>query len=123
MVEAGEEPDSGKLTTAQCEAKCKADHPAAVAKSDAVDKCWATNCTAPCIDDNGGFDAGADGGGADAAVDAGATLCGTEVTSGVGAVGGSCDQCTTAFCCVSWKGCFGEADCTAYDGCIGDCQP
>ena len=120
VVEAGPEPDSAtKPTTAQCEANCKTTYPAAVAKSDAVDTCWAKNCTAPCIDQNGGFDGGTDGG-ADAAVDAGGMLCGTEVSSGVDE---TCDQCTEAFCCTSWRGCFNDKDCTAYDSCIGDCQP
>lgn len=120
LVEGGEDPDSGtKLTPAQCEAKCKTDHPNAAPKEDAIDKCWTDNCTAPCIDQSGGFDAGDDGG-ADAAVDAGGMLCGTEVSSGVDE---TCDKCTEAFCCTSWKGCFNDPDCTAYDTCIGDCQP
>src|SRR4051812_22984458 len=61
VVEAGPEEDTGtKLTPAQCEAKCKADHPSAAAKEDAIDKCWTDNCNAPCIDQSGGFDAGPD---------------------------------------------------------------
>jgi len=117
VVEAGAEPDSStKPTPEQCEANCKAAHPGAAPKLAAIDTCWAANCKPSCVDDTGGFDAGAD---ADAAVDAGDLLCGTEYSSG----DDTCDQCTAALCCPSWGGCFSDPDCTAYDTCIGDCQP
>ncbi len=114
-VEAGPDPvvdSSTPVTPEQCEAKCKADHPAAVAKSALIDSCWSDKCQGACLDETG-YDAGAD-----AAVDAG-MLCGTDTVSG----DDSCDQCTAANCCTSWAGCFGDPDCSAYDKCIGDCNP
>ncbi len=115
--EAGELPDSSKLTLAQCKAKCAPDHPTAVAKEDAIDKCWADNCTGPCIDQSGGFDGGDGGGGGDG--DGGGVLCGTSVPSGIDT---TCDQCTQAFCCTAWQGCFNDPDCTAYDTCVSKCR-
>jgi hypothetical protein len=114
VVEAGEELDSAKQTPEQCEAECKVKHPAGV-KEDAIDKCWADNCEAPCLDQSGGFDAGPDA----SDVDAGGLLCGTDVSSGVDE---NCDKCTEAFCCTSWKGCFDDPECLAYDQCIGVCN-
>jgi hypothetical protein len=114
------EVDSGTpLTPAQCQAQCQADHPNAVAKENAIDTCWTANCQAPCIDQSGGFDAGPDAA-VDGGADAGGDVCGTQVSSGVDL---TCDQCTNAFCCTSWQGCFNDPDCTAYDKCLGDCNP
>lgn len=113
--------DSSTITPAQCKASCKADHPNAVPKEDAIDKCWADNCMAPCIDQSGDFDAGdaGDDGGDGGAADAGGLVCGTTVQSGVTAL---CDRCTEAFCCTAWRGCFTDPDCAAYDKCFAKCN-
>lgn len=107
-------------TSEQCLARCGKEHPAAVAKYDAVDTCWAASCNASCVVQNGMFDAGDVDGGFDAGGvnDGGTNLCGTEVSSGVDQ---ACDDCTTAFCCPSWKGCYDDADCLDYNGCVNDC--
>ena len=108
-------------TSEQCLARCGKEHPASVAKYNAVDTCWAASCNASCVVQNGMFDAGDDGGDAgDAGLvnDGGTNLCGTEVSSGVDR---ACDDCTTAFCCPSWKGCYDDADCLEYNGCVNDC--
>lgn len=115
VEEAGEDPDTGVLTPAQCAARCKADHPTAPAKEDAIDKCWGDNCSAPCVEQSGGFD-----GGTDARADADAGVCGTPNTSGLDE---TCDQCTEAFCCTSWTSCFNDPECAAYDKCVGACKP
>lgn len=120
VVDGGGDPDS--MTPEQCVAQCAIDHPSGMTKYNAIDTCWAANCQAPCVDQSGGFDAGdaGDAGGADSGVDAGGVVCGTDVSSGVDT---TCDRCTEAFCCTAWKGCFGDTDCTAYNKCLGICNP
>lgn len=125
-TETGPKIDSGSSTSSSgssgqteggapdCETKCFQDHPAGEKLYDAIDVCWEAKCKGPCVDENGMFDAGAD------AADAGdgAVLCGTEVTSGVDM---SCDQCTDAFCCADWQGCFKNDDCIALNECLSEC--
>jgi hypothetical protein len=105
-------PDAG-AEAGSCADTCAALHPTAVAKDDAIGTCWDDNkCTPICVDGyDGGFDGG-DGGLAD-----GGALCGTDVPS----VNDACDQCTEAYCCTSWKGCFGDPECSAYEDCLGNC--
>jgi hypothetical protein len=107
-------------TSAQCLARCGTEHPASVAKYNAVDTCWAASCNASCVAQNGMFDAGGIDGGFDAGGvnDGGTDLCGTMVSSGVDM---ACDDCTTAFCCPAWKGCYDDQDCLAYNTCVNDC--
>lgn len=125
VVEASPEPpaeDSGVLTPEQCEAKCKADMPAAAAKYEAVDVCWAAKCKGPCVDGTGVFDAGEAGtdAGDGGTNDGGTDLCATTYSSGSDQ---ACDDCTEAFCCPSWDGCFNDDSCKAYNECVGDCNP
>jgi hypothetical protein len=117
-VDGGPEEDGSKPeTVAECEAKCNVKFPTAQAKVDIIDKCWDDNCAAPCVDQSGGFDAGEAG-----VPDAGdgGTVCGTEILSGVDT---RCDQCTETFCCTSWRGCYADPDCNAYNSCLIDCDP
>jgi hypothetical protein len=130
VIEASPTPpdeDSGVLTPEQCEAKCKADMPAAAALYEGVDVCWAAKCKGPCVDGTGMFDAGdagddADAGdGGDAAPNDGNTeLCTSTYSSGTDK---ACDDCTEAFCCPAWDGCFNNQSCKDYNDCIGDCNP
>lgn len=111
------EPDSG-TPHERCVAACDATHPGAAAKEAAIDTCWSAFCNAPCVDQSSAeFDAGDDAGG-DAGSDGGAGVCGTSIGSGVSR---SCDDCTAANCCTSWRGCFDDPDCNAYDSCLADC--
>lgn len=121
-LDASEELDSSKPSKAQCRARCRADHPNAIPKEDAIDRCWAERCAGPCVDQNSDFDGGgdpgdggADAGGGDAA---GGGVCGTADPSGISA---ACDRCTDARCCDAWKACFDDSDCAAYDYCYGAC--
>jgi hypothetical protein len=109
-------------TGPECLKRCATEHPASVAKYDAVDTCWAASCNASCVAQNGMFDAGGIDGGFDAGGvnDGGTDLCGTMVSSGVDM---ACDDCTTAFCCPAWKGCYNDQDCLAYNTCVNDCPP
>lgn len=101
-------------TATDCETKCFQDHPTGEMRYDAIDVCWEAKCKGPCVDSSGMFDAGADAGDAGD----GAVLCGTEVTSGVDM---ACDQCTDAFCCAEWQGCFKNDDCIALNDCLSEC--
>lgn len=115
-IDASPEPDAeAGQTQEQCLAACNALHMASVAKEDAIGTCWDTNCKGPCVDTPAtGFDAGEAG-----LPDAGANpLCGT----GANTNSLDCDNCTTANCCPSWSGCFGDTDCTALDDCLGTCD-
>ncbi|MBX3192107.1 MAG: hypothetical protein KF819_34270 [Labilithrix sp.] len=113
VVEAAPTEDSGPKL--ECEAQCFADHPTAKAKYEAVDTCWETNCEGPCYDETGIFDGGVEGG---AVHDGGNGLCQTEIASGVDR---ACDECTEAFCCSSWKGCYEDDDCLELNDCIANC--
>jgi hypothetical protein len=108
-------------TPEQCLARCDKTFPTSVPKYDAIDTCWAANCKPSCVDQNGMFDAGdVDGGfdGGGAVNDGGTNLCGTEVVSGVDR---ACDDCTTAYCCPAWQGCYADKDCLDYNTCVNDC--
>ena len=107
-------------TSEQCLARCGKEYPASVAKYDAVDSCWAASCNDSCVAQNGMFDAGDAGDAGDGGVvnDGGTDLCGTMVSSGVDR---ACDDCTTQFCCPSWKGCYDDQDCLDYNTCVNDC--
>jgi hypothetical protein len=107
-------------TSEQCLARCGTEHPGSAPKYDAVDTCWAASCKSSCVDGTGMFDAGGIDGGFDAGGvnDGGTNLCGTEVSSGVDM---ACDDCTTAFCCPQWKGCYDNQDCLDYNDCVNDC--
>jgi hypothetical protein len=117
--DSGGDTDSGAdggLTQKQCEDKCFADHPSGAKKFDAIDTCWAASCKAPCVDETGSFDGGPDA----APPQADGGVCNTSITSGVDK---ACDDCTNAFCCAEWAGCFTDTDCNALNDCLGDCQP
>jgi hypothetical protein len=99
-----------------CLMKCEKDHPASLPKFDAIDMCWEKSCKGPCIDATGSFDAGA----TTKVNDGGGPICGTDTPSFTDK---ACDDCIEAFCCPSWKGCYEDTDCRAFDECIIDCYP
>lgn len=105
-------------TTDQCFARCAKEHPAAVAKYDAIDTCWAASCQGPCVDEDGTYDAGPDAAEGGTGNDGGTSLCGTEISSGIDR---ACDDCTEAACCPSWKACYDNDDCLDYNDCVGNC--
>ena len=115
-------PDSGADAAAKveaCFAKCEKDHPSSLSRYDAIDECWEKSCKGPCIDQSGSFDAGEAGTGAKVN-DGGAPLCATDTPSFTDK---ACDDCIEARCCPSWKGCYEDTDCRAFDNCIIDCLP
>ncbi len=112
--------DSGGTETwEECIAACETKHAAGLAKDKAIDTCWAQSCQGPCIDGNGVFDAGIpDGGDAgDDAGDGGAGQCKNGVETGDDA----CNDCTAAFCCGAWDGCFDDQDCADLNDCRSAC--
>jgi hypothetical protein len=106
------EEDAGQTPTEEeCLAKCEETHAAGLAKDRAIDQCWETSCKGPCVDGNGGFDAGA----ADAGD--GGLQCGNPVDTGDVA----CDTCTSTHCCGVWDGCFNDPGCTDLNTCRNEC--
>jgi len=127
-----EEDAATEPTVEQCVAACKAADPTAAMKYDAVDVCWAAKCKGPCVDGTGMFDAGDAGDDADAgdpdagdAGDGGPTRNdgGTDLCTGTYSSGTdkACDDCTEAFCCPAWDGCYNNPDCQEYNDCVGNC--
>lgn len=112
----------GEPTRDECIAACESKHAAGLAKDKAIDTCWSQSCKGPCIDGNGMFDAGIpdagdDAGDAAAAGDGGAGQCKNGVETGDDA----CNDCTSAFCCGAWDGCFDDQDCAALNECRSAC--
>lgn len=94
-----------------CRELCELAHPTGRSKDEAIDSCWETHCVRPCIEQLP-QDAGSSDGGAS---DAGACV------SPVVTISESCDECTRAFCCASWDGCFQDPECAALNACYQDC--
>jgi hypothetical protein len=108
---APEEPDAEEPKS--CRERCEEAHPTALAKDEAIDSCWETNCGGPCIQElppDGGI--AADG----AAPDGGTCI------SPVLTISLACDECTNMFCCASWDGCFQDPECTALNACYQQCN-
>jgi hypothetical protein len=113
--------DSGDAA-AQIEAcieKCEKAHPAALPKYDAIDECWEKSCENPCIEQSGSFDPG-DAGASTKVNDGGNPICGTDTPSFTDK---ACDDCIEARCCPSWKGCYDDKECRAFDMCFIECFP
>jgi hypothetical protein len=104
-----DEEDAG-LTVEECLQACETKHAVGLAKDQAIDQCWETKCSGPCIDDTE-FDAGAAGG------DGGAPMCKEEVLTATD----SCDLCTQTYCCAAWDACFQDDDCVALNTCRNAC--
>lgn len=109
----------GTETRDECLAACETKHAAGLTKDKAIDTCWAQSCKAPCIDGTGTFDAGTVDAGDDAGDggDAGAGQCKNGVETGDQA----CNDCTSAFCCGAWDGCFDDQDCADLNDCRSAC--
>ena len=101
------EPDARPKT---CREQCEEAHPTGLPKDEAVNSCWETHCNVPCIEQLPG-DGGIDGAAPDGAA------CESPVVT----VSVACDECTNAFCCGAWDGCFQEPECAALNACYQQC--
>jgi hypothetical protein len=124
VVDAADVDSGATQTVAECQAACDTKFPSSVPKYNAVDTCWAANCTAECIDGTStAYDAGAYDGGALTSDGGGNGLCGTKVGTGDPPPSTkACDDCTEINCCAEWKGCYADTSCLDYNTCVNDCQ-
>jgi hypothetical protein len=101
--------ESDAETPRTCRQNCEDAHRSALAKDEAVDTCWETSCSGPCVE---GVPGDADGGGGS---DAGSCV------SPVVTISVACDVCTRSACCAAWDACFQDAECTALNACYEAC--
>ncbi|MBX3224422.1 MAG: hypothetical protein KF795_28155 [Labilithrix sp.] len=100
-------------TPKSCRKACEEAHPTAIAKDEAIDTCWETFCSDPCIEElpiDGGIVA-------DGAAPDGGTCSAPVLTTSL-----DCDQCTNTSCCASWDGCFEDTECAALNACYQECD-
>lgn len=94
-----------------CRDECAEAHPTGLPKDEAINSCWRTFCSDPCIEE-----LPADGGGVDGAARDGGTCVSPVVTVSL-----ACDDCTSTSCCASWDDCFQDPECIALNACYQQC--